>query len=565
MFRLPGRSIWSCTCYLVLAFSLLTACTATMVAQDPPTPTPEVFIPRTAVVPEGATIAGRVLWGSTPMAGAKVELRKGAWADPAASETIAQTVADADGAYELEAPPSGGAFGLVALWPDGSTNTASVTPVQVAAGDARIPADVYLAKDLDWVDPAFDAEVYPTATLRWSAMPGVSQYRLWVVDAGTSELVYEQTLAANGEAWQGTVSSPLTQGRSYTWEVQGLDADGNLLARHTSAFRVTTQAADFPADLPERCHIWGYDNYVDRTNGFCFAYPPLFAAQVNEAGNPVLYGPALDGSVEPLRASLLIEVQVAAENKTLEEIVDGYLAQFDGMNIPPIVRTELELDGQPAVMLEVVPGREGSRDLFMLHNGTLFHMMFMPSTMDFPQAKTDVELLFNGVVNSFGLIAGNAGPGGQPVPPVSDDLVYSRVSIAEAGLTAEIPAGWLRLEPQWTWTPAEDSDIQLGIRWATLQPPQEAEAALLPAPAQVLQSDPLALSWGSGRLVTLEVYATAPVDGKAAVQSVERHALVVIEQNGARRAFDLYAVAPTQEALEGLDPLLQHMLDTSKL
>jgi hypothetical protein len=550
----------------VLALSALTACTATMVAQDPPTPTPEVFIPRTAVVPEGATISGRVLWGSTPVAGAQVELRSGAWADPAASETIAQAVADADGVYELEAPPNGGAFGLVALWPDGSANTAPVTPVQVAAGDARINADAHLAKELDWVDPAFDAEVYPTATLRWSAMAGVSQYRLWVADAGTTELAFDETLTANGEAWQSTVSPALTQGRTYTWEVQGLDPDGNLLARRTSAFRVTAQAADFPADLPERCHVWGYDNYVDRANGFCFAYPPLFQAQVNEAGNPVLYGPALDGSVEPLRASLLIEVEVAAENKTLDEIVDGYLAQFDGMNIPPIARTELELDGQPAVMLEVVPGREGSRDLFMLHDGTLFHLMFMPSTRDFPQAVTDVELLFNGVVHSFGLIAANAGPGDQPVPPVSDDLAYSRVSLAEAGLSAEIPAGWLRLEPEWTWTPVEDSPLRLGIHWATLQPPQEAEAVLLPTLAQVLQSDPLDLSWGSGRLVTLEVYAPAPAGGvKAAVQSVERHAIVVVEQNGIRRAFDLYAVAPTQEALEGLEPLLQHMLDSSTL
>jgi hypothetical protein len=405
MLRLPGKRMWSYIGYLVLALSALTACTATMVAQDPPTLTPEVFIPRTAVVPEGATISGRVLWGSTPLAGAQVELRSGAWADPVANETIAQTVAGADGRYELEAPPSGGAFGLVALWPDGRANTAPVTPVQVAAGDAHIPADVYLAKDLDWVDPAFDAEVYPTATLRWSAMAGVSQYRLWVIDAGTTELAYEQALAANGEPWQSIVTPSLTQGRTYTWEVQGLDPDGSLLARRTSAFRVTAQAADFPADLPERCHVWGYDNYVDRANGFCFAYPPLFQAQVNEAGNPVLYGPALDGSVEPLRASLLIEVQVAAENKTLDEIVDGYLAQFDGMNVPPIARTELELDGQPAVMLEVVPGREGSRDLLMLHNGTLFHMMFMPSTRDFPQAKTGVELIYNGVVNSFGLMA----------------------------------------------------------------------------------------------------------------------------------------------------------------
>ena len=59
------------------------------------------------------------------------------------------------------------------------------------------------------------------------------------------------------------------------------------------------------------------------------------------------------------------------------------------------VKTEL------AEVLEVVPGREGSRDVFMLHEGTLYHFMFMPSVRDFPQAKNDVEELYNAVTQSF--------------------------------------------------------------------------------------------------------------------------------------------------------------------
>ena len=34
--------------------------------------------------------------------------------------------------------------------------------------------------------------------------------------------------------------------------------------------------------------------------------------------------------------------------------------------------------------------------------------------------------------------------------------------------------------------------------WTDLQPPQEAESALLPAPSQALYSEPVTLSWASG-------------------------------------------------------------------
>jgi hypothetical protein len=658
MSRLPGRNTLSYVFYLLLALGLLTACTATMVAQDPPTPTPEVFIPRTAVVPQGATISGSALWGSAPVANARLELRTGAWADPTAGETIAQSVADGEGHYVLEAPPAGGEFGLVATWPDGSTNTAPVTPVQVPASVTRIQADAYLAKEIAWLEPIPSAEVSATPTLRWDGVPGVSQYRVWVIDAGTTELAFDLTTTADPESEQAVILPPLAPGRTYTWDVQGLGADGNMLARRTGEFRVAPRTAmptpeptaaqiipldetwsqytdhrlgfsiqvphmmvspygsckwveengshsyqpepsyvpvkvfedgdttyiageyyyeltgetketsadgttrtffsecqvvtnslellrnpenhyqtkweivvrevrdddeldafiksrygsgcslgerivsgqdgvydvriqgdgkglsetrcplnyatvvkyypagdkviawnlgqgpTFVADvaypvtydremvdsfrfligpsgeasgqtLPERCDVWGHDTYIDRANGFCFAYPPRFEMEVNEAGNPVVYGSALDSSVEPLRASLLIEVQVAAEGKTLGGIVDGYLAQFATLQTPAIVRTPFELGGRPAEMLEVVPGREGSRDLFMLRDGTLFHLMFMPSVHDFPQAKADVELLFNTVVNSFALMAPDTGGPDQPMPPVSNNLTYT--------------------------------------------------------------------------------------------------------------------------------------------
>ena len=77
MFKPSIKNALALLLYVLLATGLLAGCTAKMAAQEPPTPTPEVFIPRTVVVPDGPMVSGRVLWASTPVAGARVELRIG--------------------------------------------------------------------------------------------------------------------------------------------------------------------------------------------------------------------------------------------------------------------------------------------------------------------------------------------------------------------------------------------------------------------------------------------------------------------------------------------------------
>ena len=158
-------------------------------------------------------------------------------------------------------------------------------------------------------------------------------------------------------------------------------------------------------------------------------------------------------------------------------------------------------------------------------------------------------------------------PGDQPAPPRPGTTTYDRVEFADTGLSGELPAGWLRLEPEWAWTPAVDSGLLIGVRWADLQPPQEAEPTLLPSPSQIVQAEPIEPSWASGQLFTVEVYgpATQGSDAKAPVQSVEMHAIVVIDANGTRRAFDLYAAAPDAEQMAAQETVLRHLLDTSTL
>ena len=144
---------------------------------------------------------------------------------------------------------------------------------------------------------------------------------------------------------------------------------------------------------------------------------------------------------------------------------------------------------------------------------------------------------------------------------------YERIEISSVGLAFDIPAGWSRREPEWVWSPEPKGALQIGVNWVDLQPPAEAEPALLPNHAQTLSSVPVELAWGQGRQFTVEVYAPAAQgsDAKAPVESVEIHTVVVLANQEARRAFDLYARAPTAGELEALRPALNHMLSFSVL
>ena len=237
-----NRCVWMVWMALGVCLALA-SCAAPGAAPELTMPAPEVFISATAVAPAAPVIAGRVLWGDAPVAGARVEMRTGAWADPQASQVVDQTVADAEGKYALEVPPNSDDFGLVALWPDGGANPAPVTPVRIMPDARRIETDVALARELVWLEPASGAEVTATPTVRWGGLPGVDHYQLWVVDQGTTELVFDLNIAENTASEQRVVLPPLTPGRTYTWDVQGRSADDALLARRTGEFRVASPAA----------------------------------------------------------------------------------------------------------------------------------------------------------------------------------------------------------------------------------------------------------------------------------------------------------------------------------
>ncbi len=226
---------------LALAILLLSACQALpveLLVQPAPTPTPEVFI-SLEQAGVGPNIMGQVVWGITPVPGAVVELRDGAWASDTA-EVLRQATADAAGVFTITAAPVG-EYGLVARWPDGGANMAAVTPVQITAGADLTDVPVRLAKQIILVEPPAGAVVESTPILRWQPLPGALTYRVMLIDAGTTELLLDERI----EATEFTVPAALTSGRTYQWLAQGLIEEDVLLGEVDSTFTFvdTRQAA----------------------------------------------------------------------------------------------------------------------------------------------------------------------------------------------------------------------------------------------------------------------------------------------------------------------------------
>jgi hypothetical protein len=152
-------------------------------------------------------------------------------------------------------------------------------------------------------------------------------------------------------------------------------------------------------------------------------------------------------------------------------------------------------------------------------------------------------------------------------PPSADADINRVVMLAQYGPTVEIPASWQQYGNEPVWRPKADELACVGVNWVDLQPPQEAEPALLPQGAQILKSEAVELTWVQGRSFTLEVYAddASDGDGRAKVATVEQHLIVVVERESGRRAYDVYAVAESPEQLADIMPVYHHLITSFSL
>ncbi len=219
--------------------------TATLPSTVPPTTVPSVTaapveptaVPAVTPVvvsasPRDPGISGTARWGTTPIENAIVELRTGDWRVNS-NAVLQRATADPEGRYFIANPPAGD-YVMCGLFPEGVQERSTCTPVHIETGQDVAGIDVMLLRTVNAVAPSMGAQVVALPTLSWQSFPNAAQYEVFVIDAGTTELLVHEFVADT----HFTVTTPLQPGRTYDWVINAVAADGGLLADGESRFVV---------------------------------------------------------------------------------------------------------------------------------------------------------------------------------------------------------------------------------------------------------------------------------------------------------------------------------------
>jgi hypothetical protein len=165
--------------------------------------------------------------------------------------------------------------------------------------------------------------------------------------------------------------------------------------------------------LPLPCQVTDLNVYVNEEWSYCFAYPKEFTRNESTGTEESisLYGPQVEANGERLRLSVELTVQPVPQGSELAPLVDAYLTSFHDLPFP-VTREPLTLGGEPAEMLEPIPGLLSSRVILALHRSVLFTLRFQPSDLD--AMTPDLEAAFQTVTGSFSFLSRVTRPGLRP-------------------------------------------------------------------------------------------------------------------------------------------------------
>jgi hypothetical protein len=159
-----------------------------------------------------------------------------------------------------------------------------------------------------------------------------------------------------------------------------------------------------PSDstLPLTCQVTDLKVYINEMDGYCFAYPIRFTPvdQLSDKAN--IQGPAVDDSYEPIHATLTVEVEPAARDKTLREQAETYLKDFSVADPATFKWSQVNVGGETGWMVEPVPVMLAYRIVFFQQDGNLYRLLYWP--VDIPEAQADLNDLTQTTISSFAFI-----------------------------------------------------------------------------------------------------------------------------------------------------------------
>jgi hypothetical protein len=129
-------------------------------------------------------------------------------------------------------------------------------------------------------------------------------------------------------------------------------------------------------------------------DGYCLLYP---AGDTALPPRLIVINPTNAPGDQPGDAWLDISVEAAA-NRTAAQVADGQIAAAgQGFNI---TRSEILVDGKPAVVVDGLPGPDPWRKVYIVNNERLYTLSFLPWSPN-PNAPTPLEKLYTMVIDTL--------------------------------------------------------------------------------------------------------------------------------------------------------------------
>jgi hypothetical protein len=111
---------------------------------------------------------------------------------------------------------------------------------------------------------------------------------------------------------------------------------------------------------------------TDTEDGYCLLYPTKYSTEVPDY---IVINPVSAPGDQLGDAWVSIETEAAA-GRTAAQVADAQISSAgSGFNI---TRTEASVDGEPAVVVDGLPGPDSWRKVFIVHNQRLYTLTFLP-------------------------------------------------------------------------------------------------------------------------------------------------------------------------------------------
>lgn len=161
-----------------------------------------------------------------------------------------------------------------------------------------------------------------------------------------------------------------------------------------------------PASGVESCPApgEGQEQYVDEGGGYCFLYPSEFTLHTDFTTfehQVALAGPPLDpNSLEPIAVGLQVDMTGPAVYVSTS---GEYAQMWRDITIPEMSLgiDEATIGGQPAAVIDGVPGRVGGRAAFIVVDGVKYTLNMQPEVGVFPDLDEQAEMLWELVTSSI--------------------------------------------------------------------------------------------------------------------------------------------------------------------